>query len=415
MNKKTFLKTVVCAFFGLAIVSCSDDNSEDITTKTTDFAVVLDMPLNVEQPKLTSATATLTNVTTKQKYTTSNFRQSGEQYADTLQLPEGVYNISVTGSIDYQIEDTVTVSANVRNTSEGVTVAADGVNNHKDLALTVYRAQDGLLLTEIFFTGTLTPEGKQYSDDQYFKVGNNSEDTLYLDGLAFVESEFLTNNKEDYTPNLMDKYMTIDAIYVFPGSGTDYPIAPGKEVVVAINGKNHLEFNANSIDLSTADFEIYDESENPSFTDEDNPNVTNLINWWDYSYSYFGLHNRGSKAYAIARPTVGMDEFIAKYHYDYTYVFSFGEYVFDMDGDAYRIPNDWIIDAVNCACHDEWEWNVTSASLDAGFTYCAYTNSDKARYGKAVVRKKENGKWIDTNNSTNDFTPEATPTLFSTK
>ncbi len=413
MNKKFYLKMACFAFLGLTLTACSDDD-DDVVTRTTPFAVVLDMPLDVNSPVLDNATATLTNVATQQTYTASSFSNLGEQYADTLIVPEGVYNISVSGSITYALDDSTSVSANVRSTSESVSISSTTQGTpSKNLALSVYRAQDGLLITEIFFTGTLTPEGKQYSDDQYIKIGNNSDSTLYLDGLAFVESDFQTNMKYDYNPDIMSKAMTIDAIYVFPGSGQDYPIAPGQEVVVAVNAKNHLEFNSQSIDLSTADFEIYDESENPSFVDEDNPSVPNLINWYDYSYSYFIMHNRGAKAYAIARPTVDMQTFLSNYHYTYTYVFSYGQYVFDMDGDAYKLPNEWVIDAVNCSVHDEWEWNVTAANLDAGWTYCAYTNSDKARYGKAVVRKKENGKWLDTNNSTNDFTPEAQPTLLS--
>lgn len=176
--------------------------------------------------------------------------------------------------------------------------------------MNTYHAQDGLVLSEIFFSGTLTPEGKQYSDDQYIKIANNSDSVLYLDGLAFVESDFLTVIKQDYKPNILDKAMTVDAVYMFPGSGRDYPIQPGKEVVVAINAINHKEFNSKSIDLSSANFEIYDESSNPNFSDTDNPNVPNLINWYDYSASYFSMHNRGFKAYAICRPTVDAQTFI---------------------------------------------------------------------------------------------------------
>ena len=61
--------------------------------------------------------------------------------------------------------------------------------------------------------------------------------------------------------------------------------------MVAINAINHKEFNSKSIDLSSANFEIYDESSNPNFSDTDNPNVPNLINWYDYSASYFAMPN----------------------------------------------------------------------------------------------------------------------------
>lgn len=52
-----------------------------------------------------------------------------------------------------------------------------------------------------------------------------------------------------------------------------------------------------------------------------------------------------------------------------------------------------------------------------GWTYCGVIDGDENRYGKSVLRKTftttEDGREIlqDTNNSTEDFTPEATPSL----
>ena len=73
------------------------------------------------------------------------------------------------------------------------------------------------------------------------------------------------------------------------------------------------------------------------------------------------------------------------------------------------MPNAWIIDAVNLAVPTVYEWNIISARLDKGFTYCGNVDFDEARYNKAVVRKRNENGWIDTNNSTNDFTPNAVP------
>lgn len=411
LTKPLFSLTALGAL-SLAFAACSSDDPVINTPETVRYVLRLDMPLNVNTPKLISAKAVLTNVSTKEKITTSGFQKNGELYTDTVSVPAGTYNVDIEGQISYAFDDTTTVTSSVKTSSENLVIAPSASVAGKTLALNTYHAQDGLVISEIFFTGTLTPEGKQYSDDQYFKIANNSDSVLYLDGLAFVESDFLTVQKQDYKPNLMDKAMTIDAIYTFPGSGHDYPIQPGQEVLVAVNAVNHKEFNSQSIDLSNADFEIYDESSNPDFTDTDNPNVTNLVNWYDYSASYFGMHNRGFKAYAICRPTVDAQTFINNYKYTYTYLFTFGEYAFDMDGEAYKVPNDWIIDAVNLSVESEYQWNVTSSALDAGWAHCGSVDKDQTRYGKAVVRKKQNGKWIDTNNSTNDFESDAVPTLF---
>ena len=83
---------------------------------------------------------------------------------------------------------------------------------------------------------------------------------------------------------------------------------------------------------------------------------------------------------------------------------------------AYKIPNTWIIDAVNLSGKGIFKWLVTSPSLDSGWTYCSEGMHDKNRYGKSVRRKvlsQNNGKTVfkDTNNSTDDFEILTTPTL----
>ena len=74
---------------------------------------------------------------------------------------------------------------------------------------------------------------------------------------------------------------------------------------------------------------------------------------------------------------------------------------------GYKIPNKWVLDAVNLCVESEYEWNVTSPALDRGWTYCGKVNSDKTRYGKSVRRKVLSGITLqDTNDSSVDFLPE---------
>ncbi|MEE1062476.1 MAG: DUF4876 domain-containing protein, partial [Paludibacteraceae bacterium] len=358
MKKEKLLASALMMMLSASLfTNCSDDDDTDDISEVL-HGISLELPLDMSDAKLDTATAVLTNVSTGATYT---INIGSSLKSEDLLIPEGTYNIVVNGTISYMIDGKST-SANVKANQNNVTVNAN--KKLSNIALNMFNSKAGLLITEIFFTGTTTPEGKQYSDDQYFKIGNNSDTVMYLDGLAIVESEFMTTSKQDYTPNLMEKAMSVDAIYVFPGNGKQYPVEPGKEVVVALNGKNHLEFNSNSIDLSKADFEFYDESENPNFQDEDNANVVNLENWYDYSKSYFSLHNRGFHSYALAKPEVTKEEFINNYKYTYTYVFTFNENSFDMDGDTYKVPNTWIVDAVNLSVAEGFEWLVTSATLD---------------------------------------------------
>ena len=72
----------------------------------------------------------------------------------------------------------------------------------------------------------------------------------------------------------------------------------------------------------------------------------------------------------------------------------------------YKVPNSWILDGVNLSVESVHEWNVLDASIDAGWTYCGKVDKDETRFNKSVIRKQDaNGKYIDTNNSTNDFIP----------
>jgi len=404
-NYKMLLVAAMATLAGFA--SCSDD---DKSTPVNDLKVSITMPLTVENAELVSGTLKATNVATSKVYSQDTI----ENNTLTLRsLPVGVYNLDFEGKVKYNISINDTTAAGTLATVKqsvsnyAVTESATHQANTETMALEIYNAKEGLLITEIFFTGTLTEEGKQYIDDQYLKVGNNSDDTLYLDGVAFVQSDFLTTDKQDYTPDLMEDAMTINSIYLFPGNGQDYPIAPGEEVLLAVNAIDHTEANPLSFDLSIADFEINNESSETEVVDPNNQNVPDMIIWYQESKSVFVMHNRGFMAYALAKPEITKEEFLANNFYTYYYKFVFGERSFDMDGDAYILPNAWVIDAVNLSVEAVYEWNVTSATLDAGWSYCGKTNGDKNRYNKSVIRKKSGNKWVDTNNSTNDFEPEA--------
>ena len=125
-----------------------------------------------------------------------------------------------------------------------------------------------------------------------------------------------------------------------------------------------------------------------------------------------GFHNRGFKSYAIAKMKTDKDTWLKDYAYTAEYTFTFGEYSFPMSTDTYRVPNEWILDAVNLSLESVFQWIVTSSALDAGWTYCGKEDKDPERYNKAVIRKQDaNGKYVDSNNSTNDFNAEVKPSM----
>lgn len=412
MNKsifrhKLYRNFAALAVFCIAVSSCNEYKEDGTETRTVSHRLSLNMPLNIKDATLTEGTAVLTNIRTREQYNIESFTPSDKGFIADISLPEGNYNIAVKGTISYQLNKQ-SIEAKVKANRENVAIGEVEQKTTTDIALNVYSAQEGFVISEIFFTGTTTPDGFMYTDDQYIKIGNNSDTTMYADGIAFIESFFTSDDKHDYQPNIMDEAMTIVAIYVVPGTGRDVPVRPGEELLIALTAIDHRPINPNSFDLSKADFEIYDKCSHPE-GDQDNPKVSNLVNWYANFEGTFVMHTRGVKSYALARPMVDMKTYMTKFRYKFGYIFRQGDFVVPMDEREYFMPNAWIIDAVNLAVPTVHEWNLVSPTLDKGFTYCGHVDFDETRYNKSVIRKKEGRKWIDTNNSTEDFLPNAVP------
>ena len=412
MNKsifrhKLYRNFAALAVFCIAVSSCNEYKEDGTETRTVSHRLSLNMPLNIKDATLTEGTAVLTNIRTREQYNIESFTPSDKGFIADISLPEGNYNIAVKGTISYQLNKQ-SIEAKVKANRENVAIGEVEQKTTTDIALNVYSAQEGFVISEIFFTGTTTPDGFMYTDDQYIKIGNNSDTTMYADGIAFIESFFTSDDKHDYQPNIMDEAMTIVAIYVVPGTGRDVPVQPGEELLIALTAIDHRPINPKSFDLSKADFEIYDKCSHPE-GDQDNPKVPNLVNWYANFEGTFVMHTRGVKSYALARPMVDMKTYMTKFRYKFGYIFRQGDFVVPMDEREYFMPNAWIIDAVNLAVPTVHEWNLVSPTLDKGFTYCGHVDFDETRYNKSVIRKKEGRKWIDTNNSTEDFLPNAVP------
>ena len=144
------------------------------------------------------------------------------------------------------------------------------------------------------------------------------------------------------------------------------------------------------------------------------------------SKSFSFLHNRGYESYALVKlpETVTEESFLADNAFTGTRSFWMdGEPL--MEGNAYPagsylIPNAWVVDGINCGVEEDYgnpAFNATidaaafNATIDAGYTGCGKVDKDPDRFGKSALRKSADGNLVDSNNSTNDFTRDATPTL----
>ena len=408
MTKKILMALLFIVGCSTMFVSCSD-NEETISQSKATFAV--NVPADLTDATLQNIELTLVNVQTGAKTVVNTFTQKGNQYVADATLNVGTYNVVMTGKANYKF-DNKTLESQVRAQQNNVSVGENATTNSITLLPEVYNTAEGFVISEVFFTQMLTKEGKPYGNAQYIIITNNTDSTLYADSLIFVQSANISSLKRDYIKDFRANSMLAGSLYMIPGKGKDVPVAAGKSIVLALNGKDHSKFVPHGPDLSKANFEMYDISTNET-KDEDQPTVPNLDNWFKTSASYTILHSRGVETYALARIPVSKATYIKDYQYDATYLFKFGNTEKTMTEKGYLVPNSWIIDAVNLGIKNKYEWNIVSPKLDAGFTYCLEASGDKTAYGTAVIRRMENGKYVDTNNSTNDFTPKTTPSLLT--
>lgn len=396
---------------------------QPIDTRTQEYPV----QINVSLPSLTDTTMQQTATINELKVVLNDLNM-GKQHTiipqdyvhnDTclrmrIDAPAGYYDadISVTILIDSL---PVKLQAYIKSISLSSSTA-DTLLILSTAAIVVQETSQDFIFAELSTSGTQTPQGKSYVGDSYFVLYNNTTDTLYADGVVLLESKLKNTQKyQTLTPNFIPDYFGTDAIYRIPGSGHDYPVAPGATVLLADNAQDHRKANPLSFDLSHADFEWYDQSTSASVTDIDNPDVPNMHKVYCYTMTIWLPNRQGNTSFAIARFPENLTDsaFLADYRltYDYLLITSAGN--FDMSATCYIVPNAWILDCVNTCPRTAYQWTVVSPSLDAGWTYIGEIGADKQRFGKCMRRREQtvNGRRIlqDTNNSSIDFLPAQTP------
>nr|WP_314552232.1 DUF4876 domain-containing protein [uncultured Capnocytophaga sp.] len=394
-----YFKQLLALALGLVLLNAckKDDDVINSVVATRNLTLQLQKPDNVTDIQYGTITLTLTELNRNEKVERVFTNLSQNEL--TLPLLMGSYEVHIAATVTYTIN-----GETVAGEMSAFVNKVDLLNNSSfPISLSIKAKGNDFIIEEIFFAGTATPEGKQYFGDQYIKLYNPTDRVLYADGLVLADSEFLTVTKRDYTPNIMAEAFTAGSMVQIPGTGTQYPVQPGASIVIAEQGINHKENNPNSIDLSKADFENFYP---PRVKDVDGVGVTNNINL----HGIFIINNRGNRGYVIARFPEGTATATLQYNYEYQTEIKL------MKRQALKIPNNWIVDAVNLSTKTGFEWIVTSSSLDSGWAYVANDEKDTSRYGKSVRRKvlsEKNGKTVfkDTNNSTEDFEILTTPTL----
>jgi len=384
------------AIMGLTLttVSCnSDDSSNGIINNTPSKITLAFTAENMSEIKGITVEFKETNtgaVTTKEITTSPS----------EIELKKGSYTATANGKIKLATGEEMDAAGSV---TFDLTQETQNIN----IKLTIKIFSEDFIIEEVFFTGVLTMEGKTYNSGRYFKITNNTNKVLNTAGLLVMKSEFNPSLKNDNTPEIREEAFAVSGVLMIPTNlGKD--VQPGDFIVIADMAMNHKTTNIPAFDLSKADYE-FPNLDNPSLGQVDNPAVPDAkVIYTTMNFNMFFLHNRGFESYAIARFPQGetVETWLANYKYDYQYLNQAGNIT---KKSAYKVPNTWILDGINCAVQAKWLHNPLGSAIDNSYTSCGTIDSDPERFGKTVRRKiigtMENGKpmYKDTNNSDQDF------------
>ncbi len=403
------VKYVALLLLWAMIGACTDFGSAGVQHTDTQLSVTT--PEGVKDLQIVSQKVQVTNLSTGTTTILTTL--------DNLTLPEGLYDMVYSADVTYTAQSSYneTAQAHGRLTGKAENVQVTGTTTHVKIDTYLSAETDDFIFEEIFFSGTLRSSGLQYYGDSYIKIYNNTDHVLYADGLAFCESKFKSTQYFEYSPDIRKDTMSVWSLYVIPGSGHDHPVQPGHSLIICDTGIDHRTANPNSFDLSAADWEWYDVSTRPDHMDIDSETVPNLDKWYCYTLSFYVLHNRGFTSFALARIPIDKLQYLRDYKYTYKYTMYLPAGTFPMEQDAYKIPNSWIVDGVNCSIEAKRLWNILPPSIDAGWTHCGKIDKDETRYFRSVRRKLQylnaDGTMHlqDTNNSTEDFNTECIPSI----
>lgn len=152
----------------------------------------------------------------------------------------------------------------------GTIEQVDLVGEDKEVDVALKFSKPGtILIKEIYSGGCMQdpPATGTYADDKYIILHNNGFETYYLDGLCLAMVAPYNSQaanpwtSTDPSGNIVfrDYAAVPDCIWMFPGSGTDFPLQPGEDVVVAYHGVDHTQTYSQSVNLNRKGcFVLYD-------------------------------------------------------------------------------------------------------------------------------------------------------------
>jgi Protein of unknown function (DUF4876) len=384
---------LLSCLFLLLLWSCNDDNE----VRPVSVTVKISYPSNYLVVAGTGIEGKLTSTTGGPEYTGSS-SATGEILFPSV-IP-GAYNLTATQALDASQSLAVTgkfKEAITLNGQANVTVLAGTPEQVFNQEISGVPAGN-LMFKEVSYTGV----PNFYFSDQFVEIYNNTKEVIYLDGLCIADIHGASgqiNSSTAPTPFQSDaSHVYANSVWQIPGSGEQHPLPPGQSIIIAQDGINHTEQNANStVNLSTANWETYNQRDDNR--DIDSPTVPNLTRLYftggfDWLVPVFGpglvifRTNNFASLEQVAIPGAAAGS-----------------------APRIKIPTSLVIDAFEALRDAEsGTFKRIPASLDAGFVFASNTYTGESFRRKLAVTTDGRKILQDTNNSTNDFEKLTKPT-----
>jgi len=444
---KHFSKFIIAATLIMGLASCKKDNNDDV--KPVSLTVKIDFDAENAGFGFTyeKTNVKITNLTTNQTYTTT---AAADGTAAFTQIAPGNYDLSATLAItaaDFNAKTGANVQEDVAYNGS---LTRQSIVTDAQLAVTLKTGRVGdFVIKQIYYAGSSASNGAIFRD-QFFEIYNNSNATLYADSLYFAQvlgnnaaatkvdlsqGFFQSSGQYDWaksqnmsSANPNTNYIYAKSIFMIPGSGKQYPVEPGKSIIIAASAQNHqapyvgadgkaitVKDPSLTVDLSKADFEVYlgDQTNiNPLASDVNNPSVTNVTVIDNNTNRDLILDNLGRDGLVLFKTTADPKTWPKFATPDVTQI--------TINTKLYiQVPIQYVIDGVGLQ-HTVIASRMPKRLpdvLDAGETYIPAGSYSS----QSVVRKtsKTIGTRIvlkDTNNSTSDFgyLPKSDPSKAAT-
>ncbi len=217
--------------------------------KTGSIHIQLKKPSGYADISLANIPVTLINQSIGCVYTTTTDTNG----LALFELTAGICAISAnqettTGNRDYILSGSLS----------NIQFEANGEERSVEIPLEVSE-RGRLLISEIYFSGCLWPDGKNvYNKDQYLTLVNNSDDLIFLDGLCIAQAGPVSVTKPSgwMLHTDMKEIPLFMMCWEFPGTEPNIPFNRERQTI-AINAINHTNSEVGvpaSLDLSSVEW-----------------------------------------------------------------------------------------------------------------------------------------------------------------